>query len=311
MRVLDTSDVLASEIDGLGHLNVRYYMARAQRANRVLMAEFGLGTEALTGAKLVQMDSYCRYQREQFQGSTLTVNGGVLKADDAGLTLYLEVVNPAKDQIAATYVITSELIDRASGEKRAIPAASLAAAAGARIELPEHGRPRTIDLSPPRVDVAYDDLAARLADDASDPMSRSMERVVEAEECDEYGFLAETQDLMFGGWRMPSAAEMRGMGPMTFVGDEGHRLGWAALETRNVRVSQPRVGESLRSIGAEIGLHAKVRHSRRWMFNTTTGELVSLNDNVAIALDLDARRSIDIPPSLRGKLQERHVPEFA
>jgi acyl-CoA thioester hydrolase len=311
MRVLDTSEVLANEIDGLGHLNVRYYMARAQRANRVLMGEFGLGPDALATAKLVQTDSYCRYQREQFQGSTLTVNGGLLRADAAGVTLYFEVANPAKGQIAATYVITSELIDRATGKARPIPAASLAAAAGALIELPEHGRPRTIDLSPPRLDVAYADLAARLTDDATDPMSRSMERVVEAKECDEFGFLAETQDLMFGGWRTPTPAEMRGMGPMTFVGDEGHRLGWAALETRSVRVSQARVGDTLRSIGAEIGLHSKVRHSRRWMFDVTTGKLVSLNDNVAIALDLDARRPMDIPPSLRGKLEERHLPEFA
>jgi hypothetical protein len=47
------------------------------------------------------------------------------------------------------------------------------------------------------------------------------------------------------------------------------------------------------------------------MFNTTTGALVSLNDNVNIALDLDARRSIEIPPKFRQQLEARHVPEFA
>jgi len=42
MRALYTSDVLANEIDGLGHLNVRFYMERAQQANRVLTRELGL-----------------------------------------------------------------------------------------------------------------------------------------------------------------------------------------------------------------------------------------------------------------------------
>lgn len=47
------------------------------------------------------------------------------------------------------------------------------------------------------------------------------------------------------------------------------------------------------------------------IFNTTTGDLVSLNDNVAIALDLDARRSIEMPTKVRTALERRHFPEFA
>ena len=54
-----------------------------------------------------------------------------------------------------------------------------------------------------------------------------------------------------------------------------------------------------------------MRHSRRWIFNTTTGQLVSLNDNVSVALDLDARRSIQIPTKVRSQLERRHFPEFA
>jgi hypothetical protein len=47
------------------------------------------------------------------------------------------------------------------------------------------------------------------------------------------------------------------------------------------------------------------------VFNGATGELMTLNDNVNIALDLDARRSIEIPPEFRSRLELRHVPEFA
>jgi acyl-CoA thioester hydrolase len=98
---------------------------------------------------------------------------------------------------------------------------------------------------------------------------------------------------------------------MTFIGDDGHRLGWASLETRMVRVGSARAGDVLASIGAEIGLYPKVRHSRRWLFNRRTGQLVSLNDNVSIALDLDARRAIDIPASVRRQIEASYAPEFA
>jgi acyl-CoA thioester hydrolase len=311
MRALHTAEILPTEIDGLGHMNVRFYAERAQRANRKLMAELGLSPDDVAPAKLVQNDSYTRYQREQFQGAVLTVNGGVLAADAHAITVYCELTNPAKGEIAATLILVNSLMDPATGKSRDLPEAAVAAARAQIVALPEHGRPRTLDLGAPRTDLAYDDVAARLADDGSDPMSRRSEWTVLPEQCDEHGFLSDAGAFMFGGGRMPSAEEMRKHGPTTFTGDGGHRLGWASLETRMVRVSQPRAGDTLCSIGAEIGLHPKVRHSRRWLFNKATGELVSLNDNVSIALDLDARRSIEIPPSIREQLVTRHVPEFA
>ncbi len=311
MRLFDTSEIQPEEIDGLGHMNVRFYMERAQRANRALMAELGLAADAVAPARLVQHDTYTRYQREQFQGSTLTVSGGVLSAAPGAIGAYYEVANPAKGEIAATFVLVNSLVDPKTGKTAPLPEAAVAAARGQVMPMPEHGRPRTLDLGAPRLDLAYEEVAARLSDDETDPMSRRSEWTVEPEQCDEHGFLADTGSMMFGGWRMPSAEEMRRHGPMTFVGDGGHRLGWASLETRMVRVATPRAGDRLASIGAEIGLHPKVRHSRRWLFNVTTGELVSLNDNVSIALDLDARRSIEIPPSIREKLVTRHTPEFA
>jgi acyl-CoA thioester hydrolase len=313
MRTLDTSEILSSEIDGLGHMNVRYYMERAQRANRLLLAEIGLGGDAPAqfGGRLTQTDTYVRYQREQFQGATLSVNGGVLEARPDGVRSYFEVTNPARGEIAATFIIVSALLDAATGEPMDLPQAVRRAASGALVELPAHGRPRTIDLGDVRLDLAFDAVSERLADDASDPMSRRSEWTVPAEVCDENGLLVDSGAMMFGGWRAPSAEEMRQHGPMTFTGDDGHRLGWASLETRMVRVSQARAGDVLCSIGGELSLQPKVRHSRRWLFNVTTGRLVSLNDNVSIALDLDARRPIEIPPSIRGQLVGRHVPEFA
>jgi len=294
-------------------MNVRYYAERAQRANVTLLAELGLDpdADANRSARLTQTDTYTRYQREQFAGATLVVRGGALEADANGVRCYFELANPAKGEIAATFLITTALADRATGEVAPLPDGVVAQANGQRIGLPAHGRPRTIDMGPPRLDLDFAEVAARLAEDPDDPMSRRSEWVVPAEACDENGVLADVGAMMFGGFRMPTAEEMRRHGPMTFSTDEGHRVGWASLETRMIRVSPARVGDCLCSLGAEIGLHPKVRHTRRWLFNTLTGRLVTLNDNVNIALDLDARRAIDIPPSLRKSIEARLVPEFA
>jgi len=226
---------------------------------------------------------------------------------------YFEIDNDAKGEVAATFVIVTALADRATRAPLALPDSVIAATAGLITELPPHGQPRTVDLSAPRLDVTYEALAARLGEETSDPMSRRMERTIEPEACDEHGFLSDGEDFMFGMLRQAPAAdgEQPRWGPMTFKTEEGHHVGWASLETRQMRFAQPRAGETICSIGAEIGLADKVRHSRRWIFNITTGQVVSMNDNIALALDLDARRPIAIPAKLRSQLEERHLPDFA
>ena len=315
MKLLHTSVIGADEIDALGHLNVRYYLSRAQAANAGLMAQLGLGADALEGlgARLVQVDSYTRYHREQFKGATLTVRGGVLEVGRGTVRAYFEIDNDAKSEVAATFVIVTALADHATRAPLALPDAVIAATVGLITELPAHGQPRTVDLGAPRLDITYEALAARLGEETADPMSRRLTRVIEAESCDAHGFLSDREDFMFGMLRQapPADGDQPRWGPMTFKTEEGHHVGWASLETRQMRFAQPRVGETICSIGAEIGLADKVRHSRRWIFNVTTGQVVSMNDNIAIALDLDARRPIAIPAELRGELEKRHLPEFA
>lgn len=316
MELLHTSVVDGDEIDALGHLNVRYYATRARAANTALLGRLGLGEAAVQrmGGRLIGTDTYTRYHREQFNGSTLNVRGGVLEASGGAVRAYFEVVNDAKGEVAATFILTTTLIQPETRTPFPLPAETLAAAGGLTTAIPEHGRPRSLTLDMPRLDVTWDDLASRLVELPSDPMGSRSERVIEPEACDLYGYLSDTEELMFGHVRPmplePGKREQR-WGPMTFRTEEGHHVGWASLETRQLRLAQPRAGDVIRSIGAELGLHDKVRHSRRWIFNVTRGEVVSMNDNIALALDLDARRPIPIPPKLRADLETRHLPEFA
>jgi acyl-CoA thioester hydrolase len=314
MRRLNESRVLETEIDTLGHMNVQYYLQRVLAANDVLMSEFGLGDDQrqALNARLATRDTYIRYHREQFTGSPLEVWGGALEVGPQSAKMYYEVRNPEKNDIAAAFVILFGLQDIASRAWAPLPAQVIAAAAGKAVEMPAHGAPRTIQLTPPQVNLTYDGVVARLGEEAhSDSFfGGRMERIVDAEACDEFGFLRGDQDLMHGG-RRRELPPGKTFGPPTFVSDEGHRFAWAWLETRAVSLAVPRAGDLLRSIEVQIGIQSKTRHSRRWIFNETQGVVAAINDTVGIALDLDARKAIAIPTTMRKTLESTYLPELA
>ncbi|MET0294004.1 MAG: hypothetical protein ABW042_03230, partial [Phenylobacterium sp.] len=86
---------------------------------------------------------------------------------------------------------------------------------------------------------------------------------------------------------------------------------WAMLETRNLRISQPRAGDVVATIAAEIMQGPKFRNTRRWLFNRTSGALAQITDTVSVALDLEARRPTEIPEDIRVELDSRRLPEWA
>ena len=314
MRVLHTSVVGEDETDSLGHMNVRFYMERVERANDVVMSELGLERKALKarGQALYRVDTYCKYNREQFPGATLDVAGGVLDIADDGARMFYEVRNPQQDAHAATFIIEYALTDLPTRQRLPPPDETLRLAEGARVALPDHGTPRTIKLDPPRLDVTLAEITARVGDGGASMMGGLRQREIEPGVCDEHGFLRHGQDLMFGFVdREKFQADGQRPGPTVNLDAHGRRFGWAWMETRGLVFDIPRVGDVMYSIGADLALGAKTRTSRRWIFNHTTGRLAATDDLVGICLDLDARRAIDIPGDVRTELASVYAPEFA
>lgn len=315
MHLLDRAPVGADEIDTLGHMNVRCYQQRMERANARLLADLGLEPAALedAGQRLVRFETFTRYLHEQFAGAEIEVHGGVLDAAADYIQLFYELRNAAKGQSAATFIIKVGVQTQAERAERTLPGAVVARAQADTIALPDYGAPRTLDLDPPRLDLTLEAIEGRVADQREiNMMGGRFKRVVEADECDAHGFLEEGEHLMFPSRRMEERrASGKPFGPPTFTTDDGRRFGWAWMETRIVDVRRPRAGDVLRSTEADLGLGRKTRHARRWVFNLTRGELAGMEDTVAIALDLDARRAMEIPDALRARLERGHVPEFA
>ena len=76
-------------------------------------------------------------------------------------------------------------------------------------------------------------------------------------------------------------------------------------------MGRPRVENMLLSIGSDVAYGDRWRQSRRWAFVRESGLLVGINDVVGIALDLDERRSIQIPKTVRNAIEKTYLPNLA
>jgi len=301
LRLLHEATVAEEEIDHLGHMNVRFYLEKALRGTEALAAAHGLDPEACRrlGGMLELRDSYTRHLREQLVGARLAVRGGVLSVRTDGLRCYQELVNRDGDERAATFVHELALRRRETGEPLPLPEMVAKSAGEAQVAWPEHGRPRTLDLS--RVPPALPLAVAR-----ERGLAMREPRVVGPEECDAEGrFLASRYlDLVWGG--EPSGFRTA----VPLFEDAGRRFGWATMESRGVLLALPRVGTRIQSFGAEVELARKTSFRHHWVYDLDRETLLCTSSIVNLAFDLEARRAIEIPASLRQTLEAQYHPDL-
>lgn len=313
MRMLDESVVGDNEVDSLGHMNARFYLVRVQRAAKSALSACGIRLDdpEEPGALFERADTYCRFYREQLVGALLQVRGGILDAAHDGVRVAVNITNPVQAELAASFIIRYVLLDRATRSMLSWPpelrARCEAAAAGLAVE----SEARPPELKTLRTDLTLEQVENRIRRPNSSLMGGSFERAIQANECDEDGYLRFGVDLVSGVPRVAQLQADRGEQPPVFRTGNGRRFGWALLETRGIVLSRPRAGEVLRVLAADIGMRRKTCWARRWLFNLSANRLVGMEDTVGIGLDLDARRSVEIPPDIRRELEHGLAPELA
>ncbi len=299
---LHEAPVDASEIDELGHLSVPFYEQRAIAACHKLAQLHGLDIAAWRsrGIEFTLVDAYLRNLREQFLGAPLLMRGGVLAVSETRLQCYQELVNTETDELSATFVYTFELQRHASRELVPLPEETVQSASDAIIAWPEHGRPRSIDLQ-------HAPAEPELATLQQLDLALTHPREVEAEECDETGsYLADKfLHLPYSGERVDDPAAL-----WVFETEDGHTLGMADLESRQLLLHLPRVGERIQSFRAEVEIGRKTFYRNHWVYSLDSGRLISIASLVSVALDLDARRAVEIPPDMRAALEKRYHPNY-
>jgi len=299
--VLLKTQVTPDQIDHLGHMNVRFYSAHARTGAESLLASIGLASDERIA--LVGRDVYVRHHREQLVGAQLEVRGGVLDASPDRIRLYEELLNPEADEVAAAFVLSFDLVDLSSQQRVAIEGKVVEAARDLVVVLPDHGRPRSIDLDedptaqPPSLDLLRErGLAIRQVRVIDDTLEADDEGVVSS---------AWLGELVWGGEPAPGA-DFRPLEPLP----DGGSMGFATMETRAAWARPARRGDRIQSFGAELDIHSKTMLSRFWLYDVDGAELIAVFTVVNVAFDISARRAIVIPDVVRDRITRRYHPDL-
>ncbi len=310
MQLLHESVVQDTEIDSLGHMNVRYYMMRMESANQALLQRLDLPEQSLKQSMQRRIDTYSRFRREQFAGARLHAVGGLLTLGEGGMQSYVEIRNPDTEDVAATFIVTTALVDRKSRQVLPFPVPANTAIRE-QIDIPNHARPRSLTLGPVNIDVSIGELERLIPEiEGGGMMSGKRETTVEADDVDDDGWLSEGQELMFLPFAKMAVESGATQGPPVFTTADGRRVGWAVMETRNLVFGQPRLGDELAYFSADLKLEKKSRVSRRWALDKSTDRVLGISDTVGVCIDLNARRAIDWPQELREQIERYIQPQL-
>lgn len=287
------------ECDVMGHMNVQFYCARAWEAEQDLLLALGLGRSRREreGLAVRMADQHIRFHRELRAGTPFRVMTGILAADCDRLRVYHELQHAVHGWVATTLAADLVLVRRGAPEAAlAWPEDVLAAAQPLCIQLPEHGRPRGLELGPPRPAPRLDDpLLARMI-----PMQRG---VVRAEECDEAGLLR-PQGIM---GRFSDGIPVLLAGLLDWDRAADPDSGGAALEYRIVARRPARAGDVLCCYSGIVSLSGKPYTWAHWLFDAESGENVATGINVGVHLDLRSRRATPMPERMRAAFERAIV----
>lgn len=284
------------ECDAMGHMNTRFYAAKATEGLVGLAAALGL-PEAFSpraNATLLVSEHHIRFLREARAGAALYMRGGVLEIGENEATLLLVIFHAATGEPSASFRTVVRHVTPHDAQPFAWSARTLALAAALAAPMPSYAATRSIELSP------VTSQASLQRADALALMTVGGGAVL-AQDCDVFGrmpperFMGRISD---GAPRLavrPGAPAARRDKP---VG----RIGGAVLEYRLIYLRWPRAGDRLllRAGLADVG----ERTQRRiyWLLNPQDGEAWAVAESITVSIDLETRKIAPIPAETRERL---------
>lgn len=288
------------EIDRLGHMNIQFYGLRAALGCGRMLERIGLGPPELAarGLTVSTVDQHTMYRREQLANSPLSIFGGVAAAGPERIAVYLEIRNDRTGDLAATFLSSLQLQDRATRMELRFPDALVEAANARQATPPARSQPRSLPLERMAADLTTGDLARA-------GVESHLRRVVGAADCDADGFVRPAQPRRIGAATPPS------QGVMDQVWHCVDGFAWPALEARTLTLASPRLGDVLDTYTALLAVTHKILQWGTWVFEARSGQLVSVSRQVNIFFDVAARQTRDLPADVQARLSALARPALA
>jgi acyl-CoA thioester hydrolase len=287
------------ECDEMGHMNVRFYVAKMMEG----LAEFahvaGLTQSFRPRARptLSPRDQHIRFIKEAHAGKPVAMTACVLEVSESSVLIYQQL-DHATGEPCASYRTWVDHVD--VDTRQAFPWSNATRAAFGKLKdtPPAEWAPRSIDMSvAPRA-------TARMADADAIGAPVIGRGVVQPDHCDLNGrmmpemFLGRVSDSiahLLRPWREQVGKEAEARG-------ETVRMGGAVLEYRLVYRRWPRPGDRF-VIRSARGFQKEKTHSFvHWVLDPDTGEAWATTEAVAVALNLETRKIMTATPELLASL---------
>lgn len=285
------------ECDRMGHMNVRFYVAKAMDGLAGLAAELGMPQVFAPGAHATLMvrEHHIRFLREAHPGAYLYMTGGVLEMEECEARVLLTFFHP-NGEPCATFNAKVAHVTAGDGRPFPWPERIRERANALRTELADYAAPRSIDLHPV-------ESAASLERAEALDLRRAGRGVFDLRDCDASGrmrpelFIAKISDgisQVFGG---PFSDIVANGAP------QGARIGGAALEYRLIHLAWPRPGDRYVLRSGLADCDERVRRLVHWLLDPDTGRPWGVAEAIVISLDLDARKMIKLSPEAQAEIR--------
>lgn len=290
--------VAAWECDGMGHLNVGFYVAKSMEALAGLAAELGMARafSPKAQATLIVREQHIRFLREARPGTPLSIEGGVLEISETDARL-LFLMRHATGELAASFQTVVSHATSADARPFPWPERMRARAAALAATVPERAAPRSIGLHP------VETQASRERADALG-LIRTGLGVVDAAQCDAFGRMR-TEEFMR---RLSDAVPHVFARGRPGAAEAGQRRGGAVLEYRLMHHAWPLAGDRVELRSGTAGADARLRRLAHWMLDPVTGRPWATAEAIAVSFDLEARKIITLDEAEVERAQAEVIP---
>jgi len=284
--------VNAWECDENDHLNVRFYVAKANQGLPFVLDAMGLPASLLREKNLRPRvrAQHIRFLEESRPATPLTVMAALASDASHQLTIYSEVRHSLNGAVLAALLTEIEMIGP-DGAPRAV----IASRDAPRFAVPEHGSPRGIPAARESLRPAYE----QIGDMGFVEIGRG---TVGPAECDADG---EMELFQYVGRMSESVVNL--LAHFQTEEELSRRStgveGGALVELRVTFHAPLRTGSPFTIHSGIAAVARKTQHFVHLFFDETSRACVATARGVAVAMDLKSRKSIELPEARRRRIE--------
>jgi acyl-CoA thioester hydrolase len=285
----------------MGHMNVRFYVARAIEGLAGFAAELGLSAafSRRAASTFLVKDQHIRFLREAAAPAALHMTAGVLEVTDTEVRVLQLLVHSMSGELAAAFqtVVAHVTVN----ERRPFPwsARSRDVLEALRVEVPPRAQPRSLSLTEGAGDGSIE-TANSLG------LIRIANGTVGFQDCDVFGRM---RPEVFVGRVSDGVPALRSQLYADAADEAGDkRIGGAVLEYRIAYLRWPEAGSRLDVRSGLADVDDTTQRLVHWILDPATGRPWGSVTAVVADFDLDARTIVPLSAQRRSRLEGQVVP---